>query len=99
VRIEVERSGGFAGLTRRRSIDAGELPPELADAARTLLAATSRDEAPAASTRGADRFQYRLRVSDASGEHELVASEEQLAPELGALARWVIQHGKAPTSG
>jgi hypothetical protein len=55
-RIELVRSGGFAGITRRSSLDVGE--EEAAEVERLL------DELPAADPpRGADRFQYELRVT------------------------------------
>jgi hypothetical protein len=97
MRVEVERSGGFAGLTSRRAVDARELPAELERHARALL----EDPAPAAPSEtkppgGADRFQYRVRVSDEGREAERVGNEGQLRPELSALAAWVMRHGQPP---
>ena len=97
MRVQVERSGGFAGLTSRRAVDASELPAELERHARALL----DDSAPAAPSEtkpplGADRFQYRVRVSDGERVAERVGNEGQLRPELSALAAWVMRQGRPP---
>jgi hypothetical protein len=71
-RIELVRSGGFAGITRRSSLDVGE--DEAAELERLL------DELPAADPpRGADRFQYELRLTR-GGETRVVTLHEGAIP-------------------
>src|SRR4051794_7431872 len=60
--IELVRSGGVAGVTRRWSLDSEDLSAEEAAEFERLLAAL--DDVPAAPPPpGADRFQYELRVT------------------------------------
>jgi hypothetical protein len=72
-RIELVRSGGFAGITRRSSLDVSE--GEAAEVERLL------DELPPADRpRGADRFQYELRVTR-GGETRAATLHEGAIPE------------------
>jgi hypothetical protein len=98
LQIEFERSGGFAGVALRKSVDAGDLPPAEAKELRALV---DRADLPglAASPRGPgpgrpDRFQYDLtvRVDDRRyqvtlGEADLPESVRPLVDKLLALAR------------
>ena len=43
--------------------------------------------------RGADRFQYDLRVDDAE-THEVTTSEDAASAELRELIEWVLEHGQ-----
>lgn len=62
MRLELERSGGFAGRTVRWSLDTGTLPSEEAAAVADLAAHAASWGGPPAP--GSDRFAYRLRVLD-----------------------------------
>ena len=83
-RIELVRSGGFAGITRRSSLDVGE--EEAAEIERLL------DDLPAADPpRGADRFQYELRVTRGDRTRAVTLHEgaipEQIRPLIDRLTR------------
>jgi hypothetical protein len=97
LQIEFERSGGFAGVALRKSVDAGDLPPAEAEELRALveralpeLAETSRGPGPGRP----DRFQYDLTVAlddrvyrVTLGEAELPDRVRPLVDKLLALAR------------
>ena len=76
-RLEVERSGGLAGLRLHAIVRLVELSPEERRALDQAL------ESGAARPSGPDRFVYRLRV----GEREAVVQEDRLPPALGPLVR------------
>jgi Emfourin len=88
LRIELTRSGGYAGLTTKLGeLDTAELPE--ADA-RRVRDVVERAEAAARSqgaTPGADRFQYHLTVEDEDGRRELTLGEDHLPEELRKLVR------------
>ncbi len=73
--LEVERSGGFGGLTRRASVRLAELGPEERAAMEECL------RRPPSPPSGADRFVYRFRVRD----REALVQEEHLPAELQPL--------------
>ena len=99
LRIELTRSGGFAGLTSQLGeLDTSELPEE---EAREIEAMVERANVPKllaagpVKGKGADRFQYDLAIEDESGRHELTVSEDQMPDEL----RQLVDRVKAAGSG
>lgn len=92
------RSGGFAGLTVRASLDTAELEPEDAQELRTLVEHAGLDElsrrSPLRGT-GADRFQYDLTVTEGERQRRVVAAEAAAPPELRALLERVLRSGSA----
>jgi hypothetical protein len=91
VRVELERSGGFAGRTIRRGLDTADLPSDAADQLRSLArAAEAMAGGPAGGPgRGADRFTYRLQVTRGAHETTLDVAEpvpESLRPLIALLS-------------
>jgi hypothetical protein len=79
VRVEVVRSGGIAGITRRARLDTSELDaPERAAVERALRALPfpAHSEVPSHS----DEFRYLVSLPDSGATAELWESE--LSPEL-----------------
>jgi hypothetical protein len=93
MRVDVERSGGFAGLSRRRSMSESELAgPEL----QSLLELVRRFEGARshADRRRAvpDRFQFDVTVADRGRKRHATVWEDELAPsERELLARLIQQ--------
>ncbi len=89
MRIELNRSGGFANITRNVSIDTRDLPRETAQELADLI---NRINLPGLAGRspirraGADRFQYDLTVTPDDREPYRVSIQEgDLTPELRSL--------------
>jgi hypothetical protein len=73
--LQLERSGGFAGLTLRTVVPVSQLTLAQRQALRRILSKPPpRREKP-------DRFEYRLR----SGGREVVVAEQDLPPVLRPL--------------
>jgi emfourin len=89
LRIELTRSGGFAGLsTNLGELDTSELPESEAREVEALVEKADLPKLLAASPvrgGGADRFQYHLVIEDESGRRELTVSEDKLPDELRPL--------------
>ena len=67
MRLQLERTGGFAGTVVRGTVDTRDLPPaEAAEYERLVTAADlpALAAAPPVPARGADRFSYLLTVTD-----------------------------------
>jgi len=106
VRVEVERSGGFAGMVTRRVLDAADLAPEEAGELRRLVAdadvagLTQRlAEAPPAAGRGADRFQYDVTVHQGEQVHHVTVRDGSVPAELQPLLARVAKAPPAPPAG
>jgi hypothetical protein len=97
IRIELERSGGFAGISLRTSIDTNTLPP---DEAREIARLVDRIDfarlvrrAPRPA-RGADRFQYDLTVQQGAARHHLSVPEGAVPTELKPLLERLVARAK-----
>jgi hypothetical protein len=97
VRIEFERSGGFAGIRLQASLDTQELDSEEASSVEGMIEAVNFFELPErlqTNSGGADRFQYKLTVAADWVTHSVVMGEADvpkvitpLIDRLNALAR------------
>jgi hypothetical protein len=99
LRIELTRSGGFAGLTSKLGeLDTSELPEAEAREIEAMVEKANVPELLAASPirgKGADRFQYHLAIEDEGGRRELTVSEDQMPETLRPL----VDRVKAAGSG
>jgi hypothetical protein len=99
VRVEVRRSGGFAGRVTEHAADTTALDPPAADELRRLVAELEAADPPrTARSRGADRFQYDVTVQQGTGRRRYTADDGALTPELRALVEFAQRTGR-PTSG
>ena len=90
MRIQFERTGGFAGMTVRGDIDTDSLPAEEAQALRKMIEAADVYSLPAklaSPTPGADRFQYTLTIEDEGRRHTVELGEGAASDALRALLR------------
>jgi hypothetical protein len=82
MKLIVERSGGFAGMTRRGEQDLATLSPEQQAALQKLLGGAPPD----ATQPGADRFTYRIEVQDEQGTRSLTVPEALMPASLAGIA-------------
>ncbi|MGH2767239.1 MAG: protealysin inhibitor emfourin [Actinomycetota bacterium] len=87
VKIEFQRSGGFAGTTLATSVDAGDLPQTEAEELGELV---ERADLPALSERprrpgGPDRFQYDLAVTLGDRRYQVTVGEAEVPETLRPL--------------
>ncbi len=90
MRLEVERTGGFAGRTLRWSLDVDELDADSRAEVHDLLA-----QAPEwGSGAGADRFSYRL-VADVAGPEQVEVRFGEPLPEPAQRLLTLVRSGRA----
>lgn len=92
-RIELTRTGGFAGIRLHGVVDVGALPPEQAAALTDLVdrvdfAALERQPAQPARP---DEFRYDLTVTRGDRRHHLVTGDRSASPELHALLARLVE--------
>jgi hypothetical protein len=96
VRVEVVRSGGFAGLTRAAAMDTEELDAELAERLRKLVDESQIESLTSTPSRGgADRFQYDVTVTRGNDRTSIVLHESSMPDAARRLVRWVLQGASA----
>jgi hypothetical protein len=92
VRVEVQQSGGLAGLTREGSFETTGLPSAEAAEADTALRSLLDEPTPAAPP-PPDRFRYQLTITDGEATHHLAVNEQAVPAALRPLLRDAIAHG------
>ncbi|MBW4495206.1 MAG: hypothetical protein KME26_19380 [Oscillatoria princeps RMCB-10] len=93
MRINFERTGGFAGMRLATVADTNTLPPEEANQLRRLVDAADFFHLPptiTSPTPVADRFQYRLAVEENGQQHTVTVSERALPAPLRPLIEWLL---------
>ncbi len=92
MRIHFERTGGFAGLKLKASLNADSLTPQQERRLRKLLQESRFFELPLrmdAPVARPDRFQYRLTVENENCVHTVQANEDAVPPEMRPLLDWL----------
>jgi len=92
MRISFERTGGFAGITKKTTVDTAELPANEAKTLLQLVEAADLFRLPERITSPSpqsDRFQYKLTVEDNGKQHTVTVSEAGLPGTLRPLIEWL----------
>ena len=99
MRIHFERSGGFAGITQTAEVDTDQLPTAAADNMSALVDKAdffNLPKQPKTSSKGADQFQYKLRVETASKSHEIQFGDGHVPPKLKPLIDQMLEESRKP---
>ena len=95
LRIEFQRSGGFAGLTMGTTVDTAELPPEDASTYERLVESLERSGVGDSSPPGKpDRFQYELTVTRGKDRRRFQLAEQELTPEARELVSLLVERAR-----
>jgi hypothetical protein len=97
LRISLERSGGFAGITMKAAVDEKDLAPDEAQTLRQLVDEVgffnlSKKIVPRSPQ--PDRFQYDLKLEESGREHTVTVSEEVLPEKLKPLIKWLMEKAR-----
>jgi hypothetical protein len=99
MKIRLERSGGFAGMTRTFEVDTDALPEEQRELVTGLVHNANFFALPSslasADTGGADQFSYRISIESDGGTHTIEMSEASVPNSLTPLIDWINQNGRA----
>jgi hypothetical protein len=99
VRVELVRSGGFAGLTVHASVDAAALPAEEANDLTAMvdrLDLADLTERAGRPVRGADRYQYDLTIRRGRSRQHVSLPEEVVPADLKPLLTLLLRHATRP---
>ncbi len=94
LRISIERSGGFAGITMETTIDEKDLSADEAQKLRRLVEKAdffnlSKKIAPRSPR--PDRFQYELSLEESGRQHTVTIGEETMPESLKPLVKWLME--------
>jgi hypothetical protein len=97
LRISIERSGGFANITMRTTVDEKDVAPDEALKLRQMVAEADFVHLPGkivSQSPQPDRFQYDLKLEDSGRQHTVTVSEEVLPEKLKPLVRWLMEKAR-----
>ncbi|RAM48788.1 MAG: hypothetical protein C6Y22_26120 [Hapalosiphonaceae cyanobacterium JJU2] len=92
MRILLQRTGGFAGISKKAIVDTANLSSEENQQLSHLLEAANFFNLPTiinAPSNQADRFQYILTVEENNQQHTVKVSEASLTRDLKSLIEWI----------
>ena len=102
MRISFERSGGFAGITTKTTVDEKDLAPEEAQELRQLVEGAdflNLSEKIVPRSPRPDRFQYELSLEESGRQHTVTMSEETLPEKLKPLVNWLMEKARQTRKG
>ncbi len=101
MRIQFERSGGFAGMRLAATIDTATLPADQASALQSSIDAARVFDLPAnspAPPQAADQFQYHVSIDAGNKKHTVDVGEGSASPALSALLQQLTTLARAARS-
>ncbi len=93
LRIYFERTGGFAGIGLKTSVDIADITSEEAQELRKMLEGADFFNLPSkivSPSPQPDRFQYKLKVEEEGRQHTVTISEEAMPAGLNPMVRWLM---------
>ena len=97
MRISIERSGGFAGITMKTAVDEKDLAPEEAQKLHEMVEETDFFNLPGkiiSRSPQADRFQYELSLEKSGRQYTVTVNEEAMPEKLRPLVKWLIEKAR-----
>ena len=104
MRVLLERTGGFAGISKRINIDTSQLSQQKAGELCRLVTAANLFQLPTLQGDGvrptvsyelnptpSDRFQYQITLEDNGKTHTIIVGEAALPHSLKMLIEWLNQ--------
>jgi hypothetical protein len=102
LRISIVRSGGFAGITMRATVDEKDLAPDEALKLRQLVKEADFLHLPGkivSRSPQPDRFQYELRLEEGGPQYAVRVSEEVMPEKLKPLINWLMEKAHQTRKG
>jgi hypothetical protein len=93
MRMTIERTGGFAGISMTKIVDTTTLPDNEANQLRQLVDAADFFRLPKTITSKSpqpDRFQYQLTLEDKGKQHTVEVGEQAVPGTLRPLLEWLM---------
>ena len=90
--ITLERSGGFAGISKVITIDTAKIPQNQAEQLPMLLECANFFNLPAyiaGDSKNRDRFEYTITVEDKDKQHAVTVSESLIPGTIRPLIDWI----------
>jgi hypothetical protein len=94
--IRVERTGGFAGMSKRSEINTDNLPPSLETTVKKMMTSTKIPPLVLKSTPigAADHYIYKISIKDGANENILEFNQYNIQDDFKSLIKYVERNSK-----
>ncbi len=102
MRVSIERSGGFAGITMKTTVDEEDVAPDEALKLRELVGEADFFNLPeriVSRSPQPDRFQYALRLEEKGRQYTVMVSDEVMPEKLKPLVHWLMERVRQTRKG
>ena len=91
--IHIERSGGFAGIALKKTVDSDSLPKEKAEQVKGIISDSDffSLSSELSSSRSRDKFQYKITISVEDKSNTVVFGEETMPDTVRRLVDWIMK--------
>ena len=96
MRIRVERSGGFTGITLYNEMDSKDLPSALKDIAKKIMNNQKMSSMPTKSTPvgAADYYIYRISFQDGVNRKVIGCNQYDIQDDIKSLVKYIEKNSK-----
>jgi Emfourin len=96
VRIKVERSGGFTGISVTSEMDGKDLPSDLMTTAKNIVARQKSSSLPMKSTPkgAADHYTYKISIINGGSRRVIECNQYNIQDDLKSLVKYVEKNSK-----
>jgi hypothetical protein len=95
VRIKVERSGGFTGISVTSEMDGKDLPSELMTTAKKIMARQKSSSTMKSTPKGAaDHYTYKISIINGGSRSVIECNQYNIQDDLKSLVKYVEKNSK-----
>lgn len=96
MKIRIERSGGFAGMSSSNELDSDMLPPSIESTVRELLEKKKLPRAKGLGRRigSADYLSYKISIHDGNKQHVIQCNELEMDSNVKSLVNYIKKNSK-----
>ncbi len=95
MRIKVERSGGFTGISVTSEMDGKDLPSDLMTAAKNIMAIQKSSSTMKSTPKGAaDHYTYKISIINGASRRVIECNQYNIQDDLKSLVKYVEKNSK-----
>ena len=94
MKIKVERTGGFAGITTSNEIDSDDLPASMTNSVRHLLNGKALTTMPSIPKGAADHLNYKITIQNGNTGKTVECNQYNMSKQLKEIIKFVEEKSK-----
>jgi hypothetical protein len=95
VRIKIERSGGFAGLSTKKELTQNNLPSNVSNLIKSITQSKINSTKKKIPRGAADHYNYKITIQDGKKNHVIECNQFSIDNKLKSLIAYVEKNSKS----